>query len=337
MPNMSVLSQYADALNPVRRYELHKARREMHAGAGELGLPPMREGTTRNGPVEVHWYETGPVDAPLTVVYVHGFNISSQSFYMQVRTLGVLPVRQLLVDVRGHGRTAAASPIDPALLTVDAAADDIMSVLRDRVITGPLIVVGHSLGGPISLSLMRRFAGELDLAGSVQISSAVDPFTDKGLPRALGGAFGRKLYRMVQVLPLLSEAVRRAVTRSLAPILALGFYRDNMPWRVIKFHAAMIQDTPLSTYEGFFADLREHSERGAADVLARIPGYILVGDLDDVAPESQSRALNEVWPRAWLQVLPGSGHMPPLDAPGAVTSAILRLAEITLDERSRKD
>ena len=299
--------------------------RAHRAESGAPGLTGMREGTTRNGQIAVHWYESGPQDAPLTILYVHGFNISSQSFYLQERALKPLGIRQLLVDVRGHGLTTADSPAE---LSVDRAADDVMAVLADRGVTGPVIVVGHSLGGPISLSLIRRYAGEpggFYLAGSVQISSAVDPFTERGLPLALGGKAGTALYRAVQAMPGLSEAVRVGVTSALAPLLAVGFYAGHVPWEIIRFHADMIQGTPLRTYEGFFPDLREHSERGVEAKLKGVPGYILVGELDTVAPLEQSEALHEVWPDAALQVLPQSGHMPPLDAAGAVTAAVMRL------------
>lgn len=322
MPYYPHYLHYLRAMNPGTHRTLGRMRRELREGRGTLGLTGMRTGPTRHGELDVHWYECGPADG-LTILYVHGFSISSQSFYMQVRALQHLPVRQLLVDYRGHGRTAGQD----AMLSVDAADDDIMAVLRDRGVTGPLIVVGHSLGGPVSLSLMRRYAGGLNLAGSVQISSAVDPFTDRGMPQALGGTAGAALYRMVQTMPGLSERVRSAVTKLLAPVLAVGFYAPGMPWDVIEFHAVMIQETPLDTYAGFFDDLREHSERAAASVLSGIPGYILVGENDTVAPLSQSQALYDVWPRAKVHLLPRSGHMPPLDAPGAVTTAILRLVQ----------
>lgn len=307
--------------------------RARRAESGAPGLTGMQEGTTHNGSISVHWYESGPQDAELTVVYVHGFNISSQSFYLQEQAVRSAGVRQLLVDVRGHGNTAtdtvatfgAATPTE---LNVDGAADDVMAVIRDRGVRGPVIVVGHSLGGPVSLSLIRRYAGEsegFNLAGSVQISSAVDPFTERGMPQALGGGVGTLLYRAVQAMPGLSEAVRVGVTSALAPLLAVGFYAGHVPWEIIRFHAEMIQDTPLRTYEGFFPDLREHSERATAEKLQGVPGYIVVGELDTVAPLEQSEALHEVWPDAALQVLPRSGHMPPLDAAGAVTAAIIRL------------
>lgn len=272
----------------------------------------------------VRYYDIGPLDGP-TILYVHGFNIASESFALVVDRLRPLGVRQVLVDLRGHG---ASGPCPPELLNIDDAADDFINVLTHLAVTGPVIVVGHSLGGPVSLSLMRRHPDAFQWAGSVQISSAVEPFTVHGLPQMLAGPLGRLLEYVVRFTPHFAEGMRRGITRTIAPVLAMGFYFRPVPLSVIRLHADMIQNTPLSTYRGFFDDLLTHSEVGAAEVLEGMPGYILVGDRDRVTPVSQSFRLAAMWPSAYLQVLPGSGHMPPLDAPGAVAAAIERLLDV---------
>lgn len=286
---------------------------------------PDRTGSVAHDGIRVHYYDVGPLDAPLTVVYSHGFNIASPEFALQVAGIRPLHVRQLLIDARGHGQTGH-TPAE--LLTVDAAADDIAAVLTELGVTGPVVTVGHSLGSPISLSLMRRY--DFQWAGSVQISGAVDPFTARGLPQVLAGPAGRFLERFVDGLPRAAEGVRRFVTSLLTPVLARWFYFRPMEWRVIKFHADLIQETPLATYAGYFDDLLRHSERGAAGVLAGLPGYILVGERDNVAPVTQSAELAKIWPDAYYQILPESGHMPTLDAPDAVTCAITRVVRQVL-------
>lgn len=314
-------------LTPAKRRTFAEARRGLHSGESGIGLRYDRHGTVQHGAVEVHYYEVGPVDAPLAVVYAHGFNIAAEEFYMQVEALRPLGVRQVLVDVRGHGQTGR---IDPGLLTIDAAADDIAAVMEHLLIDVPVVTVGHSLGGPISLSLMRRH--DFCWAGSVQVSGAVDPFTARGMPRALGGAFGSALEAMVEKLPHTAEGLRVAITSTLAPVLARWFYFRPMNYEIIQFHAALIQETPLATYAGYFDDLKDHSERAAAGVLAGLPGYILVGERDNVTPLEQSAQLAEIWPDAYYQVLPESGHMPTLDAPAAVTCAIARVIERVTSE-----
>lgn len=318
---------YARTLTPAARRNLLRTRAKLHDADGAIGLAYTRTGTVDVAGSEVHFYETGPEDPDATtVVYVHGFNISAETFYMQVRDVDKRApgVRQILLDLPGHGQNPTP---DPAALTIDAAADACAAVLRARGARGPVIVVGHSLGGPVSLSMMRRYASEFAWAGSVQISSAVEPFTMQGLPQILAGPIGRALETVTRATPRFAEGVREVVTDTIAPVLALGFYFRPMPYDIVDFHAAMIRETPLETYAGYFQDLLDHSELDAGTVLAELPGYILVGDRDNVTPVSQSEVLRSIWPGAYMQVLPDSGHMPPLDAPGAVTTAIVRLIE----------
>ena len=322
---------YLRTLTPAARRNLLDTRAKLHDADGTFGLSYERSGTTLIDATahhpRVHWYEVGPTDPAVpTVIYVHGFNISAETFYMQVRDVREQcpEVRQLLVDLPGHGQNATAAP---ATLTIDHAADACAAVLRERGATGPVIVVGHSLGGPVSLSMMRRYADEFTWAGSVQVSSAVEPFTMQGLPQVLAGPIGGVLEKAVRYTPRFAEGVREIVTDTISPILALAFYFRPMPYDIVDFHAAMIRETPLETYAGYFQDLLSHSELQAGIVLSEIPGYILVGDRDDVTPVTQSEKLHEIWPRAYMQVLPDSGHMPPLDAPGAVTTAIVRLIQ----------
>lgn len=127
------------------------SRHRLHCGISHIGLQYDRTGTVENGDVNVRYYDRGPEDAELTVLYVHGFNISSESFYMQVAELDALPVRQVLLDYRGHGRTTF---VHPEQCTIDDAADDVYAVVERLGLRGPLIIVGHSLGGPV-LSLIH--------------------------------------------------------------------------------------------------------------------------------------------------------------------------------------
>ena len=139
------------------------------------------------------------------------------------------------------------------------------------------------------------------------------------------------LERFVAAPPRTAEGVRRTVTSAIAPVLARWFYFRPMDYKVIQFHAALIRETPLATYAGFVGDLQDHSKRAAAGVLAGLPGFILVGERDNVAPLSRSAGLASIWPGAFCQVLPESGHMPPLDAPAAVTTAIARTLELCVE------
>lgn len=68
----------------------------------------------------------------------------------------------MLVDLRCHGESAAANGGQPAIgpHTVQTAAKDVLSLLRDQMIF-PHMLVGHSFGGKVILSMAQQFGAQL--------------------------------------------------------------------------------------------------------------------------------------------------------------------------------
>ncbi len=65
----------------------------------------------------------------------------------------------LLVDLRCHGDSAAAAgaPAAPGPHTVDSAAQDVLQALRRRRLF-PHMLIGHSFGGKVVMSMAQQFA-----------------------------------------------------------------------------------------------------------------------------------------------------------------------------------
>ncbi|AGF73010.1 alpha/beta fold hydrolase [Corynebacterium halotolerans] len=321
----------------LRRYWLglvSPARRKLARQRGQFGLdgrePGLRnldrEGIVESDGLRLRYYEVGPQDADLTVVFVHGFGLAAKSFFQQVEHLRERHpgVRGVLLDFRGHGRS---DTVPPERCTVTGVADDLHAVLAERVPSGRLILVGHSLGGPVIFNLLRRCPPNLHerIAGLVIVSSSFDPFADHGIPQLLGTSLASQAHGVAEAAPDLAERLRRVVTRNLAPGLAVAIYRRPTDYAILEFHAQMFHETPLESYLGFFDDLRDHDELAAGEKLAGIPGYVLLGELDDVSPENHFERLKKAWPEAWLQVGEAAGHMLPLEEPEIVNAAIDRL------------
>lgn len=316
-------ADYALALTPSGRRNLALARGRLHAQERKPGLTNLTaQGIVLNDDVPVHWYEVGEPDADVTVVYIHGFTLAAEAFYQQVDALRGSGVRQVLMDLRGHGQTGA---VRPERCSVDEAADDVWAVMREREVRGPVIVVGHSLGGLVALSLIRRYGHEFTAAGAILINASVEALTDQGIPQILATPAADAVYRAVEAAPEEADKFRNEVTKIIAPGLAVTIFHRDTDYELIDFHAAMIHETPLETYVGYFDDLQEHEELQAGVALTDVPGYVLVGAQDDVTPLSQAQRIQDIWPESYLQVIPNAGHMLPLEAPDVVNAAIQRL------------
>ena len=68
-------------------------------------------------------------------------------------------------------------------------------------------------------------------------------------------------------------------------------------------------------------------ERAALPVLGRALCLVLAADHDRFIPEALTLALAEGIPGAELRVVADSGHMIPIEHPGAVTDAVLSLLD----------
>ena len=94
--------------------------------------------------------------ADLTVVLVHGFALDRRTWHFQRRFLADLPdpvLRQVIYDQRSHGRSERA-PRESC--TIDQLGHDLAAVLRALAPDGPLVLVGHSMGGMTIMALAEQ-------------------------------------------------------------------------------------------------------------------------------------------------------------------------------------
>ena len=155
-------------------------RRPVDAPVPPVPLPPGRT-VVVPGRGEFFVRDSGGDGPP--VLLVHGWMFPSDLNWAQ--TYGPLQCagyRVLAMDLRGHGRgLRAATPFRLADCADDAAG--VLQALR----TGPALVVGYSMGGPVTQLVARRHP-EL-VAGIVLCATALD-WSDprmKAFWRAMGG------------------------------------------------------------------------------------------------------------------------------------------------------
>jgi pimeloyl-ACP methyl ester carboxylesterase len=288
--------------------------------------------------------EIGPRDAPLTVVFVHGYTLSMASWTFQRRTLaaslatanGNRPeARLVFYDQRGHGASGRGAP---ERSTIAQLGRDLAVVLETRVPEGPVVLVGHSMGG---MTIMGLAALEPELFGS-RISGAALISTSSGQLADLNFGLPELLTRVrAAVFPVAAWTMRRRPafaerTRRLAADLvsvvtrSLSFASADVDPALGHYVDAMIAGTPVDVIAEFYSALAGLDETGSLEPLRAVPTLVLTGDKDKMIPQEHSELIVERLggpgdSRAEFVVVPDAGHLVLLEKPAEVSEAIARL------------
>ncbi|BBX06310.1 alpha/beta fold hydrolase [Mycolicibacterium aichiense] len=274
--------------------------------------------------------EVGPTTAPLTVVFAHGFCLQMGSFHFQRAALASRwgdQVRMVFYDQRGHGQSSAA-PVDT--YTVDQLGKDLETVLQVMVPRGPVVLVGHSMGGMTVLSHARQFPEHYGsrIVGAALISSAAEGLSRSPLGEILQNPALEAVRFAARYAPKLVHRTRGAARSVIRPILRAASYGDDhMSPSVVAFSEKMIHDTPIATLVEFLHALEVHDESAALPVLARIPTLIACGDHDVLTPMVHSEEMAAVLPNSELLIVPGAGHLVQLEQPELINDALVALVE----------
>ncbi len=114
-------------------------------------------------------FQVGEGEVP--TVLLHGFLGSGRNLRTLATSWSAADPRRrfLLPDLTGHG----ASPALPPGATLDTMARDVLETARARGLTGPLELVGHSLGGRVSLA--ASLVSPVDVASVTLMDIAPGP------------------------------------------------------------------------------------------------------------------------------------------------------------------
>ena len=278
--------------------------------------------------------EVGPVTAPLTIVFAHGFCVRMGSFHFQRTALAARwgdRVRMVFYDQRGHGQSASAAT---ETYTVPQLGLDLETVLAVMVPVGPVVLVGHSMGGMTVLSHARQFPQRYPrrVVGAALISSAAEGLSRSPLGEALQNPALEAVRFAARYAPGAVHRTRGAIRSLIRPIIRdASFGGADVSPSLVEFSQAMIHGTDVATLVEFLHALEVHDETAALPVLARIPTLIACGGRDLLTPAKYSEEMAAVLPDSELVIVSGAGHLVQLEAPDVINDALLRLVERSRD------
>jgi pimeloyl-ACP methyl ester carboxylesterase len=269
--------------------------------------------------------------AELTVVLVHGFALDRRSWYYQRRDLAenVDPrVRLVLYDQRGHGRSGVP---DEKSCTIDQLGRDLDVIIRSVAQDGPLVLVGHSMGGMTIMALAEQrpelFADRV--RGVALIGTSAGEVGRRGLPRPVLSKYNpvtRTVGGFAAWQPALVQWIRSAgggLTRQGVRNLAFGDH--SVPSELVDFMVRMLNATSVPVLTYFLSTLGTHDRYAALAGLRHCEVLVLSGDEDRLTPFSHAERIAAELPNATLVRAAGAGHMVMLEQPELVTGELISL------------
>ena len=277
-------------------------------------------------------------DESLTVVFVHGYSLNLDSWHFQ-RAGYRGQVRTVFYDQRSHGRSAR-SPEEGC--TLEQLGKDLLRVI-EHTAPGPVVVVGHSMGGMTVVSLAEQHP---ELFGEKIVGTALIATTAGGLdtgrilfpmlPLGLGGRFmGRavrtldRTHRLVDLARQWSHAVADVVTDRYA-------FGDDVPGHYVEFVYEMLNATPFAVVADFYPAFATLNHFDHLEPIGKAPAAVIVGTADRITSVSHSRELHARITGSTLLECEGAGHMVILERHDAVNRELddlLALVQAGMEQR----
>ncbi len=260
----------------------------------------MKEKFLMAGSTALHIADSGVGEK--CVVLLHGY-LESMYVWDDFTPLLTPSVRVITVDIPGHG----ISEVKGEIHTMEMVADVLYEMLKTLEIE-KVTMVGHSMGGYVSLAFCARYPEQLE--GLVLLSSS--PFPDTELKRE-----NRR-----REIALVRAGKKDALAR-VAP--EAGFAPQNRQ-RLKSYIDDLVECVHITEDDGIVALLGGMIERVDQNEMLRkcgVPQLFIMGKHDGYIPVEAAEEFIALNPQAQVAWLENSGHMGFIEEPEACAEALL--------------
>ena len=264
----------------------------------------------------------------LTVVFVHGYALTLDCWHFQRAGYRGL-VRAVYYDQRSHGRSGRSSQ---GHATIEQLGRDLERVIDAAAPEGPVVLVGHSMGGMSIIALAEErpelFGDRVVGVGLISTTAGgLDPhrILAPALPSTLGSTLA---LRVVATLARGHRAIDglRRFTKAIATVVTDEFaFGDDVPESYVTFVDSMLSATPFEVIAEFFPSFGSLDKFETVHALERVPVSIICGTDDKLTSIGHSRKLHKKIPGSRLLECDGAGHMVILERHEQVNAEIDQL------------
>jgi len=244
------------------------------------------------------------------LLLIHGFPLDRTLWAHQVAALAGW--RRIAPDLRGLG----ASDVPGEGYEMAAYADDLVMLL-DRLGVRRAVVAGLSMGGYVAFEMLRRHRDRI--AGLILLDTRAD-------------ADGPEARENRDDLAAVAQSEgARAVAERLLPRLVGRSTQQTQPHLVEQIREMMAQ-APTAGIVGALLAMRDRPDATPLLGAIGLPTLVVVGQEDELTPPSLAREMAGAIPSAALRIIPGAGHLSPLEAPTAVTRVCAEFLEAVRED-----
>jgi len=237
-----------------------------------------------------------------SLVFLHGVGGGHHAWDAQLPFFAAQGYGAHAWDQPGYGESAIVEPYD---LEQVAAA---LLRLIDKLDDGPVVLVGHSMGGFVAQEAYARSPGHVKALALCFTSAAFGG----------GGTAFAKQFVEARVKPLDEGKTMVEIAARLMPAMR-GAVSDPAGLALAE---RIMGRVPPATYRKAVQMLTTFDLREKLAHIA-VPTLLIAGSDDKVAPAAVMQRMKEKIPNAEFILLEGCGHLGPMDQPNEFNAALL--------------
>ncbi|MEV0810998.1 alpha/beta hydrolase [Micromonospora sp. NPDC050200] len=269
-----------------------------------------------------------PAPGRPTVVLVHGFCLDMGTFHFQRKMLAERGEHRIVAyDQPGHGRSGR---LESGEYDIAALGHTLRRVIDRTAPEGPLVLVGHSMGGMTIMAFAELYPEMFGdrVVGTVLMATSGGLLAETRLvaPALLGRVGSPVLYMMSNAARYGGTVIDRArkSTSNVAWLLTrrYGFGTRKPSPALVSYVEEMNSRTSADTVTRYLRTLATHSRFPALAALAGTPVLVVVGDKDMITPVNHSEEIVRRLPHARYVKVDDSGHVVMLEHADEVNAAL---------------